>query len=150
MMNETEFWKLIAEIDTEALDQGDEEAAVWPLQQALSGKSEEELFAFEEILAQKLYALDGAIYAKNAGESGSSDDSFLYARLYVVAKGKSYHETVFSQPQNMPKSMDQWCESLLYTHREAWAEMTGQDASEWPFFPSVSYESGSNNELWPQ
>ena len=36
---------------------------------------------FEEALAQKLYAIDGEAYAQNAGESGCSDDAFLYARL---------------------------------------------------------------------
>jgi hypothetical protein len=85
-MHETEFWKLIALIDVEALDDGDEDGAIRPLHEALITKTEEELFAFEEQLALNLYAIDGKVYAENAGDSGDSDDGFLYARCCVVAK----------------------------------------------------------------
>lgn len=147
-MNETEFWQLIDLIDVEALDDGDEDGAIRPLHEALLKKPEEELFAFEEQLALQLYAIDGEIYAENAGDSGGSDDGFLYARCYVVAKGRAFFETVKGDPTRMPQSIEQWCETLLYPHREAWEELTGRDSSEWPFFSSVSYESGSNSELW--
>ncbi len=50
----------------------------------------------------------------------------------------------------MPKTLEQWCEALLYPHRRAWATLTGADESDWPFEASVSYESGSNEELWPR
>jgi hypothetical protein len=147
-MYEIEFWNLISFIDIAALDEGDEDTAVEPLQEALEGKSERELFEFEEQLSLHLYAIDGEIYAKNAGESGGSDDGFLYARCYVVAKGRKFFENVKSDPTSMPKSIEQWCESLLYPHREAWAKLMKSDASEWPFFASVSYETASNPELW--
>jgi hypothetical protein len=111
-------------------------------------KPEEELFAFEEQLALHLYAIDGEVYAENAGDSGGSDDGFLYARCYVVAKGREFFEAVKADPALMPKSIEQWCETLLYPHREAWAQITQRDSSEWPFVSSVSYESGSNSDLW--
>lgn len=147
-MNTAEFWQLIAKIDVTALDVGDEDAAVQPLQEALSTKSEAELAAYEEELSQKLYAIDGEAYADNAGDSGRSDDGFLYARCYVVAKGRKFYESVLATPTMMPKSIDQWCEALLYPHRKVWAAATGRDESEWPFDTSVSYESGSNESLW--
>jgi Protein of unknown function (DUF4240) len=87
-MTDFEFWNLIARVDHQA-DHGDEADAVLPVQAALSGKTEAELVEFQEALAQKLYAIDGEAYAQNAGESGSSADAFLYARLYVVARGVS-------------------------------------------------------------
>lgn len=149
-MTDSEFWKLIALIDVAALDEGREEEAVEPLQTALNMKSESELFGFEEVLSQKLHALDGASFAANAGESCGSDDGFLYARCFVVAKGHEFYEAVKSDSRHMPKSIEQWCESLLYPHRTAWAGQTGKDQSEWPFEATVSYESGSNAELWPQ
>jgi hypothetical protein len=149
-MNDAEFWDTISKIDITALDRGDNDAAVRPVQMALCClKKESELNAFEEILAQKLYALDGEVYAKNAGESGTSDDAFLYIRLYVVARGQKYYEAVLADPTKMPRSLDQWCEALLSPHRYAWARLTGKGVSDWPFSPSVSYESGSNGELWP-
>lgn len=148
-MDETEFWRLIGLIDVKALDEGDEDEAIRPLYEALIKKSEEELFAFEEQLALHLYAIDGEVYAENAGDSGGSDDAFLYARCYVVAKGRAFFGAVKADPTLMPKSIEQWCETLLYPHHHAWAHITGRDASAWPFFASVSYESGSNPDLWP-
>jgi hypothetical protein len=147
-MTDFEFWDLIARVDLQALDGGDEDGAVLPVRTALSGRTEAQLADFEEALAQKLYAIDGEAYAQNAGESGSSDDAFLYARLYVVAKGRDFYETVRSHTERMPKSIDQWCESLRYVHKYAWEALTGRTASLWPFTPSVSYESGSNPALW--
>lgn len=148
-MSEREFWELIALIDVSALEEGREDEAIEPLQAALSIKSAPQLFAFEEVLSQKLYAIDGEEFADNAGDSGSSDDGFLYARCFVVAKGREFYETVKSDPASMPKSIEQWCEPLLYVHRAAWADQTGNDQSEWPFDATVSYESGSNADLWP-
>jgi len=147
-MTDSEFWNLIARVDLPALDGGDEKGAVLPVQVALSGKTEAELVEFQEALAQKLYAIDGEAHAQNAGESGCSDDAFLYARLYVVARGREYYEAVRSHPERMPKSIREWCEPLLYVHKYAWEALTGRSASEWPFSPTVSYESGSNPNLW--
>ena len=148
-MTDLEFWQLIALIDVSALDDSREDEAVEPLQAALSMKSESELFAFEEALSQKLYCIDGEEFADNAGESGGSGDGFLYARCYVVAKGREFYEAVKSDPKRMPKSIEQWCEPLLYPHRTAWTDQTGNDESAWPFEATVSYESGSNADLWP-
>lgn len=147
-MTDSEFWELIARVDLQALDRGDEKGAVLPVEAALSGKTEAELVEFEEALAQRLYAIDGEAYARNPGESGFSGDSFLYARLYVVARGREYYESVRSHPERMPKSIREWCEALLYVHRDSWEALTGRSASEWPFSPTVSYESGSNPNLW--
>ena len=148
-MTDQEFWNLIDIIDRDALDQEDEDAAVEPLILALTERTEAELTAFEELLAQKLYALDGEIYARNAGVSGDSSDGFLYMRCYVVARGKEYYESILQSPQKMPKSIEQWCEGLLYVHRQAWSELTGKDESDWDFESGVSYETGSNIALWP-
>jgi len=147
-MTDSEFWNLIARVNLQALDQGDERGAVRPVQAALSGRSEAALADFEEALAQKLYAIDGEAYAQNAGESGCSGDAFLYARLYVIARGREYYEAVRSHPERMPKSIRQWCEPLLYVHKYAWEALTGRSGSAWPFSPTVSYESGSNRDLW--
>jgi hypothetical protein len=147
-MTDSEFWILIALVDQRALDRREQEAAVRPVQLALSKKKEAELVEFEEALAQKLYAIDGEAYAKNAGEYGRSDDPFLYVRLYVVARGREYYESVRTHPERMPKTIGESCESLLYVHKYAWEKLTGLSASEWPYSPTVSYESGSNADLW--
>ena len=148
-MNEQEFWSLIAAINTKKLRSCDEKAAILPLERRLSECPESELFAFEEHLSQKLYALDAAEYADNAGESGDSGDAFLYARCFVVAAGRDQYEATKRDPTLMPKSIDEWCEPLLYAHRSAWSKLTGKDQGAWPFSPSVSYESFSNRSAWP-
>lgn len=147
-MTESEFWQLISLIDTDALDDEREQEAIEPLQAALGLQPEQALFAFEELLSRKLYDIDGEVYADNAGDSGDSDDAFLYARCYVVAKGAAFYEQVKAEPDRMPKTLEQWCESLLYPHRTVWAERTGSDESAWPFQATVSYETGSNEALW--
>jgi Protein of unknown function (DUF4240) len=148
-MDESTFWELIENVDVASLDDGDEAGALEPLAEALSAIEEEDtLFAFHEQLSQKLYALDGESFADNAGESGDSDDGFLYARCYVVAKGRRFYESVRANPKRMPKSTDQWCEALLTAHHDAWAELTGNDAEDWSFEATVSYETGSNESRW--
>ena len=148
-MTDPEFWQLIALIDVSALDNSREDEAIESLEAALSSKPESELFAFEEILSQKLYCIDGEEFANNAGDSRGSADGFLYARCYVVAKGQEFFEAVKSDPNRMPKSIGQWCEGLLYPHRVAWAGQTGNDQGSWPYEATVSYETGSNQYLWP-
>lgn len=147
-MNEREFWRLIAEIEVEKLDRGDERGAVLPLYRALLNKPAGELFAYEETLSRFLFALDGPDFAEAAGESGESGDGFLYLRCYIVAKGRKYYEAVLSGAVPMPDSIEQWCEALLYQHRNAWAASRGCEIGDWPFSASVSYETGSNSALW--
>lgn len=147
-MKDSEFWDLIALVDQGALECGDADAAVRPVQRALAGKNEAALVQFEEVLGQKLYALDGKAYAQNAGELASPYDLFLYARLYVVARGSEYYKSIKSHPESMSRSIQKTCEPLLHVHKHAWAERTGRPATEWPFSPSLSYKTGSNSALW--
>ena len=127
----------------------DEAASVASLILALRTFSTAQLESFNEHLAQVLFDIDGQSYADSAGDSGQSDDGFLYVRCYVVAQGQVHYEQVKAAPTRMATSKDQWCESLLYVAQSAWAANTGRDPAEWPFEPSVSYESGSNGDLWP-
>lgn len=148
-MTRDDFWRLIDNIDRDALADGDEDAAIAPLQKKLTSLTVPDLEEFEEYLSQCLYALDGQVFADESGESGDSDDAFLYARCYVVARGKEHYEATLKNPKLMPKTLDQWCEALLFPHRGVWASLRGMDESEWTFDASVSYESGSNEKLWP-
>ena len=147
-MDQSNFWRLIAKIDQGALRDGDEEGAVEPLAEALGECSEGDIKEFENILAQCLYDIDGEVYADEAEESGQSGDGFLYARCFVVAQGKQHYDEVKADPTKMPKSLDQWCESLLYVSQRAWAVATGEDEESWDHHAPVSYETGSNKANW--
>ena len=148
-MTEQEFWTLIASIDQDTLVSQDDDAALEPLLDDLLDLTEPDLFEFDELLALKLYALDGEVYAAHAGESGESGDGFLYIRCYVVASGREFYEDVVRNPERMPNSIEQWCEGLLYVYLKAWAELTGNGDEDWPHFSTVSYETGSNQSQWP-
>lgn len=139
------FWELMGRIDHEALDRGDEDAAAEPLVAALQTLSEQDIFGFAEHLAQALYAIDGRRYADESGESRGSDDGFLYARCYVVGCGKARYEAVLADPLLMPKTTDGWFEALLGVAAKAFKQRGG---SEWTFVPTVSPETGSNEEMW--
>ena len=141
-----EFWSLIEKVDRDVLRRGEgfDRQAVAPLALALSNHSKEDLEAFEERMAQVLYALDGRRFAEAAGMNGSSD-SFLYARAYVVANGKDYYERVLRDPSLMPKFIEQWCEPLVFVARNVWRKRTGQDLN---YEASVSFETGANKSQW--
>jgi hypothetical protein len=132
------FWSLIGKIDRDALRDGDEEGAVEPLVEALAEHGEEEMKKFENILAQTLHDIDGRAFADQAGESGRSADGFLYARCYVVARGKGHYDSVKADPTRMPKSLEEWCESLLYVAQQAWTAATGEDEESWDHHAPVS------------
>lgn len=149
-MDQSTFWRLIAKIDRDALCDGDEEGAVEPLVETLSEYDEAEIKAFEDILAQFLYDIDGRAYVDQAGKSAHSADGFLYARCYVVAMGKEHYDSVKAGPTRMPKSLDDWCESLLFVAQQAWAAATGEEDESWDYCPPVSYETGSNEANWAE
>jgi hypothetical protein len=144
-MGDVQFWTLVSRVDREALDEGDDESAVEPLVAALTELTPAQIEAFEEALARKLHAIDGRACADAAGESGQSGDGFLYARCFVVARGREHYEAVLSDPRYMPTSLDDWCEPLLFVTQQAYEAVTG---AEWTFDASVSYETGANAERW--
>jgi Protein of unknown function (DUF4240) len=148
-MNIDDFWRLTGNIDQAALAAGEESLALAPLVTVLTTLSLKEIRAYEEYLCRMLYQLDCENLARHAGESGESDDGFLYSRCYTVAKGRQYYEMVLASPEHMPKTIEQWCEPLLSVAAQAWAHKTGRSADEWDFEASVSYETASNLAQWP-
>jgi Protein of unknown function (DUF4240) len=142
---ETDFWALIERIDRAALAECDEDKAIELVVQALQERPEADIFAFEEHLAKALYNLDGRKYADEAGDSGNSDDGFLYTRCYVVGCGKARYDAVLANPTLMPKTTDEWFETLLGVAQEAYESRQGK---EWVYTPTVSYETGSNKPQW--
>ncbi|MDR2013956.1 MAG: DUF4240 domain-containing protein [Rhodanobacter sp.] len=105
-MNIDKFWLLTSNIDQVSLTSGNDALAVAPLISVLAKLPIKEIRAYEEHLCQVLYNLDGESFAEHAGESGNSDDGFLYARCYVVAKGRDYCKMVLLNPENMPTTLE--------------------------------------------
>ena len=147
-MDDVRFWALIDQLDWQ---RDDADGVVAPLVAALTASSLEEIAAFEEHLARKLYALDGRAWAREMGEGwwGDGDapmsvDAFLYARCAIVAEGRETYEAILADPTLMLKDLD--FEPLLYVAETAWEAKTGELPT---FDTSVSYESYANADGWP-
>jgi hypothetical protein len=146
-LSEAEFWSLIDDLDWEKV--GDNAAVIAPVVKRLSEFSVEAIQTFQDILAEKLYHLDGEKYAteidKNAYQSDKyfSVDSFLYARCCVVANGKDFYESVLKSPNQMPKDLT--FGALLRVAAEAFELKTGE---KFKYIPTYIYETYANSSGW--
>ena len=148
-MDEKEFWRIVGLFNWKRT--GNDDAVLAPAIKGLAKHSVEDISAFEEILSQKLYALDTMAHAKNIGEDSYVDDSkhfsvdlFLYARCCVVANGKEFYERVLNDPQQFPHDIE--FEALLGLADAAYEAKTGDESA--GFQTSVSYETFSNRAGW--
>lgn len=147
-MNEATFWALLDKLDWR--HEGNDDRVVAPVVHALTKLSPKDIESFEQILARKLYALDGRAWAREMGSGWRgglhpiSVDEFLYARCVAVVNGREFYETVLADPSQMLKDME--FESLLYLARTAWETKTGEEPD---FVTDVSYETFSNEAGWP-
>lgn len=142
MMSENEFWRLLQKIDWTQRQDIDK---LKPLIKTLTVHSTTKIFQFSERLAFLLHQIDGPAFAKTLekGDLGYSADSFLYARCFVVAKGKKFYHTVQSNAKNMP--FESYLEALLYVPKQAYELKTKQV---YTYIPSINYESFFNEDLW--
>ena len=147
-MTEQEFWEVIGGFDPDPSVGFDEDEAVADIASRLRDKEASRFAEFQEHLARRLFALDTKAHYDEIGESKGSSDAFLYVRCFVVGAGRDHYSRVLADPTLMPKSLDQWFEDLLYVASRTLAEKTGKDEGECELDPSVSYESGSNEEGW--
>ena len=148
-MDNAQFWRIIGLFDWER--EGDDQAVLEPAIAALSQLPLDQIAAFEELLSQKLYALDTLGHASNVGEDAYVDkseyfsvDTFLYARCCVVANGEALYTSVLEHPSEFPKDVE--FEALLSLASAAWERKTG--AAPEGFDTSVSYETFSNEAGW--
>ncbi len=146
-MREDLFWELMGKFDWKT-DSTDE--VVQLVVEALAQRSLAEIDQCEEMLANKLYQLDGLEYAQEIGEQAYqegtyfSGDYFLYARCWVIAAGKSLFQQVLSDASKMPKDSD--FEALLYVAEKAYELKTGK--TDYNYLPQKNYETYSNKKAW--
>jgi len=138
-MNEGLFWRLIASIDQE---KDNRKEMLAPLVDQLSGLTIEDIYAYQDILAEKLSILDAPKFW-NVG--GGSSDSFLYSRCYVVASGKEFYLRVLENPDLFPDKPWVEFEQLLYAHDEAYEKKTGEELTR---VPATNYETMFNVANW--
>ncbi len=156
-IDESTFWKLIESLEL-VVYEDITEADLEPICNALAEMSVEDIGKFEEILTEKLYALDSRAHAIAGidprlpslpdGSEFISSDGFLYQRCYVVANGKQFYEEVLANPSKMPKGIQYEFESLLYVANGAYQQKTGEE--DMPQTSELSYETGSNKKGWEE
>lgn len=146
--SEDDFWQVIDLLDW-SKEEDDSTGILAPAIDHLSALDEGAIYRFQDILAEKLFQLDKAVYAQHLGEdapkkSGAfSSDYFLYARACVVANGKDYYDTVLADPAQMPQGYT--FEPLLSLAKQAYHKKTGRH---FDYLPAISYETFSNPEGW--
>jgi hypothetical protein len=151
-MDDATFWNLIARLDW--ANEGDDDAVVEPLINAIAALRDSEIAGFQDALAAALYALDGRAWARESGSDiwfgepdSLSEDAFLYARCAVVASGEAFYRQVLADPAQMPKNRE--FEALLYVASTAYERKTGLDSSSELPESAVSFETFSNEAGWP-
>lgn len=115
----------------------------------LSELPDEEIFAFDDIMAELLYSLDTKRNYNVASkyEEYCSDDSFLYSRCVALVNGADFYE----KARNGKADKDIWkyeFEAILYVPARAWAKKHNDDESNYPHLSPLSYETGSNTAEW--
>jgi len=148
-MSEEVFWRIIGLLNWKKL--GDDDAVIKPAVAALSAMTGEDIQRFEDILAEKLHALDTEAHAREIGEYAYRDgqhfsvDWFLYERCVVVANGRDIFNAILADTKQMPKDCE--FEVLLSVAPEAYAKKTGE---EFDYSSPLSYETYSNREGWKE
>ena len=148
-MCEEMFWEVIARFNWKKA--GDDDEVMKPAIKFLASLPEEDIFKFHDIMAQKLYDIDGTAWGKiveAACDGYLSGDFFLYARCCVVANGKEFYEKVRNDPTQM--CGDYEFESLLSFPIEAWAKKMKKDFDDYPHLHAVDYETGANAANWAE
>ena len=150
------FWDIISSLNIthtvgyEGFGQRDYNSVILPLVAILSNLSDREIFTFYETLSTLLFNIDcpelAYESAELAGRDWVSDSSFLFARAAVVINGEEHYNQVLRR--EVPINDALWFEAILYAAKEAWGLKHGRYWLEFPFFASVSFETGSNADLW--
>src|ERR1043165_2019040 len=100
-MNDKVFWHIISLFNWN--ETGDDEAVLEPACAALAAMSPDDICGFDDLLAEKLFALDTREHARAcyAGELDPDDgddyisaDDFLYCRCVVIANGSECYASV--------------------------------------------------------
>ena len=145
-MDKKRFFELI--MDVCDWDQsGDDDMVIAPLVRYLSNLSDEEIFAFDDIMAELLYDLDTKKNFKRACKYyDHSDDSFLYSRCTALVNGEEYYEKVKAGKNNKNWTME--FEAILSVPMLAWGRKHNKDCGDYPHLSAKSIETGSNVDEW--
>ncbi len=128
--------------------QGNDDDVLKPLIEYLSQQSDDEIFSFDDIMSELLYALDTKNNFKTACKYyDHSDDTFLYSRCVALVNGEEYYNKV-KLGKIKKRVWTSEFECILYVPGSAWAKKHNKSYDEYPHITAVSYETGSNVDEW--
>jgi hypothetical protein len=146
IFSEGQFWDIIELFNWD--EEGDDDKVMAPAVQALAELEDTEIAAFEEILCEKLFLLDGERFAREIGRDSYhgegqyfSKEWFLAARCCAVANGQGFFEEVLADASAMPKDLGFLALSKLAAR--AYSKKTGHDFKYRPRFDSVSMSNAT-------
>jgi Protein of unknown function (DUF4240) len=147
-LTEKDFWAIIAALNWS--DPEDDATIMHKAVHILAEKPVRQIYEFQDMLSEKLYALDTRIHATHTGENSWQDensdfsaDEFLYARCCVVANGRNFYEKVLKNSELMPKDLT--FESLLTLAHKAYQHKTGK---QFRYIPTHNIETFANKKGW--
>lgn len=145
-MTENKFWKILDMLDWD--NAGDDDKVLKPALDYLAKLEDEEIFAFEELMAEHLYKLDTRGFAAKlySEDEYMSDDMFLYQRCVALVNGKSYFDGLLNGTVQPDPDLE--FESILYLPGGAWAKKHNAEPEDYPYLTETSYETGSNAAGW--
>lgn len=140
------FWNVMDLCDWNF--EGDDDRVLMPVITYLSKQDDNTIFLFDELMTELLYNLDTKRLADQCQKVDKymSDDSFLYSRCVALINGDKYYEEAKDGKQKDMWDME--FESILYVPSKAWALKHKISVDEYPYSPTLSYETGSNKEGW--
>jgi hypothetical protein len=147
-LTEKDFWTIIAAFNWS--DPEDDAAIMHKAVQILAEKPVRQIYEFQDMLSEKLYALDTRAHAAQTDENAWQDenadfsvDEFLYARCCVVANGREFYEKVLKNPESMPQNLT--FESLLTLAHKAYQHKLGK---QFRYIPTQNIETFANKKGW--
>jgi hypothetical protein len=147
-LSEKDFWAIIATFDWS--DPENDAAIIHKAVQILAEKPVRQIYEFQDLLSEKLHALDTRLHAEQSGEnawqgedSDFSADEFLYARCCVIANGREFYEKILKNVELMPKDLT--FESLLTLAHQAYYRKTGK---QFRYVPTHNIETFANKKGW--
>ncbi len=147
LLTEKDFWQIISLLDW--TDADDDDRVLEPAVDALAKLPVHHIYLFSDVLANKLFQLDGKIFGENIGEDAYSPnryfsvDNFLYARCCAVANGEVFYKNLLENPQLMPKDLT--FESLLSLASKAYFQKTGKS---FDYISATPIETYTNKMAW--
>ncbi len=144
-----EFWAVIDLLDFDYL--GNDDKVIEPAVKYLKNETLEKIYGFENMLAQKLFKLDGIDFAKAIGSFAYNSNQpfvkswFLKSRCCTIANGKDFYEKTLQNPQLMPKDLE--FSAITNIAPKAYYQKTGDVLN---LKTKYDKQTFANKQAWPQ